>query len=123
MSLISKDETAEALALRVAELSTVLKQQRDQIEEQKAVLDQNRSKVKEQQEVIRLQEAQLLERDAQLQAQNAEIRALRRQHALDAEGLRSAHSQLQAPFRPLALPCTMYDSVCLLFCVQACVQE
>ena len=97
--LMPHTDSASALALRVAELSSVLKQQRDQLEEQEAVLNRNRQAVREQEEIVRMQEAQLLERDSQLQAQNAEIRALRRQHALDAEALREVHLQLQGRHR------------------------
>ena len=88
MSLVDKP-TAEALALRVAELSSVLKQQRDELEEQKTLLEHNRKIVRDHEEVIRMQEGQLIERDAQIQSQNAEIRALRRQHTMDAEALRA----------------------------------
>lgn len=91
---------AEALALRVAELSTVLKQQRAELDEKNALLEHHRKIVKDHEEVIRTQEGQLLERDAQLQAQNAEIRALRRQHTQDAEALRVAYLQLQGKVRP-----------------------
>ena len=84
-----------ALGLRVAELSSLLKAQRDELEEQKALLDHNRKITRDHEEIIRMQEAQLLERDAQIQSQNAEIRALRRQHAQDAEALRVAYTQLQ----------------------------
>ena len=90
----------EALALRVAELSTVIKQQRGELDEKNALLEHNRKVVRDHEEVIRMQEGQLLERDAQLQAQNAEIRALRRQHTQDAEALRVAYTQLQGKIRP-----------------------
>jgi hypothetical protein len=99
MSLVDKP-TAEALALRVAELSSVLKQQRDELEEQRLMLEHNRKIVRDNEEIIRMQEAQLLERDAQLQAHNAEIRALRRQHAMDAEELRTAHLTAHGKLRP-----------------------
>ncbi len=87
--------TREALALRVAELSTVCKQQRDEIEEQRSVLEMSRKQLRDHEEIIRMQEAQLIERDAQLQAQNAEIRALKRQHAMDAEAIRHVHGELE----------------------------
>lgn len=96
----ARDPTAEALALRVAELSSVLKQQRDEIDEKDSLLEHNRKLVRDHEEIIRMQEAQLLERDAQLQSQNAEIRALRRQHTMDAEALRAAQQQLQGRLRP-----------------------
>ena len=96
----STPQAAEALALRVAELSSVLKQQRDELEEKDTLLEHNRKLVREHEEIIRMQESQLLERDAQLQSQNAEIRALRRQHTMDAEALRAAQQQLQGRIRP-----------------------
>jgi len=89
MSLVVQEQS-EALALRVAEYSSVCKQQQREIEEQKALLEHQRKLLREREEQINMQEAQLIERDAQLQAQQAEIRALRRQHALDAEALRAA---------------------------------
>ena len=51
-----------------------------------------------------MQEGQLIERDAQIQAQNADIRALRRQHAMDAEGLRTAHGEMAPKARPAGSP-------------------
>ena len=95
-----RNPTVAALSLRVAELSSVLKQQREEVEENRQLLEHNRKIVKDHEEVIRMQEGQLLERDAQLQAQNAEIRALRRQHSQDAEALRVAYTQLQGKIRP-----------------------
>ena len=92
--------TADAMALRVTELSSVLKQQRDEIEEQKAILEHNRKMLADHENIIRMQESQLIERDAQLQSQNAEIRALRRQHTMDAEALRAAQQQIQGRIRP-----------------------
>ena len=47
-----------------------------------------------------MQESGLIERDAQLQSQNAEIRALRRQHAMDAEALKQAHVKINGRLRP-----------------------
>ena len=47
--------------LRVAELSTVLKQQRAELDEKNALLEY-RKIVKDHEEVIRMQEGQLLER-------------------------------------------------------------
>jgi len=91
---------SDALALRVAELSSVLKQQRDELDEQKTLLEHNRNVVRDHEEIIRMQEGQLIERDAQLQAQNAEIRALKRQHVMDAEALRACQLQLQSRLRP-----------------------
>ena len=99
-TLQSRPPREEALSLRVAELSSLLKAQRDEIEEQKSLLEHNRKITRDHEEIIRMQEAQLLERDAQIQAQNAEIRALRRQHAQDAEALRSAYTQMQGRIRP-----------------------
>ena len=99
-SLQARPSREDALGLRVAELSSLLKAQRDEIEEQKALLEHNRKITRDHEEIIRMQEAQLLERDAQIQAQNAEIRALRRQHAQDAEALRNAYTQLQGRIRP-----------------------
>ena len=96
----SEEHKTQALALRIAELSSVLKQQRAEIDEKNELLEHNRKIVKDHEEVIRMQEGQLLERDAQMQAQNAEIRALRRQHAQDAEALRVAYLQLQGKVRP-----------------------
>lgn len=96
----TQNESAGALALRVAELQAVLKSQRQQLDEQKTIMEHNRTTLLESQELLRSQESQLLERDAQLQAQNAEIRALRRQHTLDAEALREAHMQLESRRRP-----------------------
>ena len=49
---------AEALALRVAELSTVLKQQRAELDEKNALLEHHRKIVKDHEEVIRTQEGQ-----------------------------------------------------------------
>ena len=86
--------TREALALRVAELSAVCKQQRDELDEQRSVLDMSRKQLRSHEEIIRNQEARLIERDAQLQAALAEIRALKRQHVTDAEALRHAHEEL-----------------------------
>ena len=99
-SLSQSPATADALALRVAELSSVLKQQRDEIEEQKSLLEHNRKMLRDHEDIIRMQEAKLIERDAQLQSQNAEIRALRRQHNMDAEALRAAQQQIQGRIRP-----------------------
>ena len=110
MSLVHSDlqrhdeATREALSLRVAELSSVCKQQRDELAEVKAVLDTQRKQLRDHEEIIRMQEGQLIERDAQLQAQNAEIRALRRQHALDAEALRVAHGEIAPKARPAGSP-------------------
>lgn len=102
MSIVEKrsDDQREALALRVAELSSVIKQQREEIEEQRAVLENQRKLMRDHEEIIRMQEGQLIERDAQLQAQNADIRALRRQHAADAEALRQTYDAAEAKRRP-----------------------
>ena len=83
--------TREALTLRVAELSTVCKQQRDEIEEQRSVLEMSRKQLRNHEEIIRIMEAQLIERDAQLASATAEIRALKRQHNMDAETIRHVH--------------------------------
>ena len=48
-------ERSSALALRVAELSSVLKQQRDQIEEQQSSIDHSHMTAHEHREIIRLQ--------------------------------------------------------------------
>ena len=93
-------KNADALALRVAELSSVLKQQRDELDEQRTLLEHNRKIVRDHEEIIRMQEAQLIERDAQLQAANAEIRALRKQHQFDAEALRRSKVQIEGKLRP-----------------------
>ena len=91
---------ADVLALRVAELSAVLKSRSSEIEELRGLLNHNRAISRDHEQIIRTQEAQLLERDAQLQAQNAEIRALRRQHTHDAEALRAAEARLKGRLRP-----------------------
>jgi len=97
MTMVRREEelgTREALTLRVAELSTVCKQQRDEIEEQRSVLEMSRKQLRNHEEIIRIMEAQLIERDAQLASATAEIRALKRQHNMDAETIRHVHKEL-----------------------------
>ena len=87
------------LALRCTEHLQVQKVQADQIEENKLTILHLRSQLADNAQIIRNQEAELLERAAQLQAQTSAIRALRRQHAQDADALRAAHEQIQSRFR------------------------
>ena len=81
------------MAQRVTELSHLLKITRDELEEHKSLLERKSTTVTELQDIVSAQESTIIEQTAQLQAQNAEIRALRRQHTLDAEELRATHTQ------------------------------
>ena len=95
MTMVRREEelgTREALTLRVAELSTVCKQQRDEIEEQRSVLEMSRKQLRNHEEIIRIMEAQLIERDAQL----ASIKADDEELTSNARNLLRAHPLTRA---------------------------